>query len=94
MTIGGLKRWGSSVSRICTAPLVLGWVPCSMGAARNMEVAAGWRECGVNKIFSKPRAKANSLGVHESSGELMGRAHCWQVRQHVSMQQVALCLCR
>ena len=40
-----------------------------MGAARNMEVAAGWRECGVNKIFSKPRAKANRLGMDESSGE-------------------------
>lgn len=89
MTTGGLSEWGSVASRICTEPLVLGWIPSSLVTDRNMEVAAGWEEYAVNKICSEPRSKANRLGVDESSGELLVE----HTISRLGIKFVCVCLC-
>ena len=88
----GNSEAGWHVSKICAGSLVLCWIPGSAAVAGGCVLgqlgACSWAWCAVaavwlaagwgmhaNKIFLSP-GMASSLGVGESSGELVGMAHC------------------
>lgn len=59
----------------------LGVARLMCGACSRNCVPGGWVGClcCFNKICPELRAKTGRHGVDKSSGELMGRTHCWWV---------------